>query len=175
MDKGENAGTQHFLIFQQFFPIIWNTFCCLQMLLIWKKSKISSSGNALHSRTDNSWKPEVWHTLLHFYNRLHHSSAILITQDLTVLNPFPNKPWFLRVYSTSLLKTLWEKEKLLVTSNFSFSHSLFYPFKELFFHFLQIWNCRPQTLSVWKSRKFVVRDRVKYWHPCLANFFSSSL
>ena len=24
--------------------------------------------------------------------------------------PFPNKPWFLRVCSTSLLKTLWEKE-----------------------------------------------------------------
>ena len=30
--------------------------------------------------------------------------------------PFPNKPWFLRVYTTSLLKTLWEKEKLLFTS-----------------------------------------------------------
>ena len=29
---------------------------------------------------------------------------------------------------TSLLKTLWEKEKLLITSNFSFSHSIFYPF-----------------------------------------------
>ena len=43
-------------------------------------------------------------------------------------NPFPNKPWFLRVCSTSLLKTLWEKEKLLVKSNFSkFSHSIFPP------------------------------------------------
>ena len=40
-------------------------------------------------------------------------------------------PWFLRVCSTSLLKTLWEKEKLLVTSNFSFSHSVFYRFREL--------------------------------------------
>ena len=39
-------------------------------------------------------------------------------------NPFPNEPWFLRVCSTSLWKTLWEKEKLLVTSNFSFSHSV---------------------------------------------------
>ena len=47
------------------------------------------------------------------------------------INPFPNKPWFLRVCSTSLLKTLWEKEKLLVMSNFSFSHSVFYPFEEL--------------------------------------------
>ena len=50
---------------------------------------------------------------------------------LPKVNPFPNKPWFLRVCSTSLLKTLWEKEKLLVTSNFSFSHSVFYPFEEV--------------------------------------------
>ena len=69
-----------------------------------------------------------------------------------VFNPFPNKPWFLRICSTSLLKTwrekeklpwflricstsllkTWrEKEKLLVTSNFSFSLSVFYPFREL--------------------------------------------
>ena len=41
-------------------------------------------------------------------------------------NPFPNKLW-----STGLLKTLWEKEKLLVPSNFSFSHSVFYSFGEL--------------------------------------------
>ena len=42
------------------------------------------------------------------------------------LNPFPNKPWFICVCSTSLLKTLWEKKKLLVTSNFFFSHCVFY-------------------------------------------------
>ena len=50
---------------------------------------------------------------------------------MSCLNPFPNKPWFLRVCSKSLLKTLWEKEKLLITSNFSFSHSVFYPLREL--------------------------------------------
>ena len=49
--------------------------------------------------------------------------------DDNLLNPFPNKPWFLRFCSTSLLKTLWEKEKLLLTSNFSFSHTVFYSFK----------------------------------------------
>ena len=47
---------------------------------------------------------------------------------LHYVNSFPYKPWFLFVCSTNLLKTLWEKEKLLVTSNFSFSHSVFYPF-----------------------------------------------
>ena len=49
----------------------------------------------------------------------------------THLNPFPNKPWFLRVCSLSILKALWEKEKLLVTSNFSFSHFVFLQFRKL--------------------------------------------
>ena len=44
------------------------------------------------------------------------------------VNPFPNKPWFLRVCSTGLLKMLWETDKLLITSNFSFFHSVSYPF-----------------------------------------------
>ena len=46
-------------------------------------------------------------------------------------NPFPNKHWFLHVCSTNLLKTQWEKEKLLVTSNFFFFHSVFDPSEEL--------------------------------------------
>ena len=29
------------------------------------------------------------------------------------------------------MKTMWEKEKLLLTTNFSFSHNVFYPFGEL--------------------------------------------
>ena len=32
-----------------------------------------------------------------------------------LLNPFQNKPWFLRVCNTSLLKIMWEKEKLLLS------------------------------------------------------------
>ena len=62
------------------------------------------------------------------------------------------------VCSTSLLKTQWEKagkgEIARITSNFSFSHSVFY-------HFHKIYNCRVQTRSVWKSLKFVVWERVK--------------
>ena len=49
--------------------------------------------------------------------------------DPNCFNPFPNKSWFIRVCSISLLKTLWEKEKLLKTSNFSFSHSVLDPFE----------------------------------------------
>ena len=35
------------------------------------------------------------------------------------------------------LKTLWEKEKVLIMSNFSFSHSVFYPFGGLFAFFVK--------------------------------------
>ena len=55
----------------------------------------------------------------------------------TIINPFPNKPWFLRVCSTCLLKTMREKEKLLVTSSFSFSHIVFYLFRKLSAIFLK--------------------------------------
>ena len=37
----------------------------------------------------------------------------------------------------------------------------FLPVWRTFCHFYQIWNCRLQTLSVWKSLKFVVWERVK--------------
>ena len=49
-----------------------------------------------------------------------------------LVNPFPHKDTFWRPWETSLLKTLWEKEKLLITSNFSFTHRVFYQFRELF-------------------------------------------
>ena len=60
----------------------------------------------------------------------------IASEDSLTLNPFPNNPWFLRVCSRGLLKTLWEKEILLVTSYFSFSHSDFYPFGKLLATFI---------------------------------------
>ena len=76
-------------------------------------------------------------------------------------NPFPNKPWFLCVCSTSLLKTLREKEKLLITSNFSFSHSVFYLFQELSAIFVksQIVICKLIQFGR-VFIKFVVWERV---------------
>ena len=69
------------------------------------------------------------------YSRHVKTRACLRISMTLLFNPFPNKPMFLRVYHTSLLKTLWEKKILLVTSNFSFSHSVLYPFGELCYIF----------------------------------------
>ena len=61
------------------------------------------------------------------------ANALNLDKSRSLFNFFSKKPWFLRVCSTRLLKTLLEKEKLLVTSNFSFSHSVF--FQRTFRHF----------------------------------------
>ena len=52
-----------------------------------------------------------------------------------IFNHFPNKPWILRVFSTSLLRTLWEKENLLVMSNFSIVPHCFLAVMENFLPF----------------------------------------
>ena len=43
-----------------------------------------------------------------------------------VFNPLLQKYSFSGINNKQLFKTLWEKKKLLVTSNFSFSHNVFY-------------------------------------------------
>ena len=73
------------------------------------------------------------------------------------INPFPNKPLFLCVCHTSLLKSLHEKKKLLIRKQFFLFPQCFLPLWGTLHHFCQIHNCRMQTLSVWKSLKYVKR------------------
>ena len=62
---------------------------------------------------------------------LHRTSAPLY-------KPFSQKkPLFLRVCSTSSLKTLLERRNFFLTSNFSFSHSVFNSFETLSAVFIQ--------------------------------------
>ena len=53
----------------------------------------------------------------------------------TSLDPFPNKPWFLRVCSTSLMKTLWGKREI---PHFLLFPQCFLPVLRDFWHFHQI-------------------------------------
>ena len=56
----------------------------------------------------------------------------------------------------AFLKTLWEKEKLLVTSNFSFTHSVFYPFRELSAIFIKFKIVVCRLFQFGPVSKFVV-------------------
>ena len=71
--------------------------------------------------------------------------------DLTHYHTMPHfDPLKIYIYG----KHCEEKEKLLVTSNFSFSHNVFYPIWHFFFHFKCILKCRLQFVSIWTSLKF---------------------
>ena len=50
-----------------------------------------------------------------------------LRKPMTILTLSQTSPGFY-LSTVQILKTLREKEKLLVMSNFSFSHSVFYPF-----------------------------------------------
>ena len=105
---------------------------------------------------------------LHCYNAKTFvaSSSPLYTNYLIIIycsamfNTFPNKPWFSRVCCSSLLKTPWEKEKLLVTRNFSFSHSVFYPFGELSAIFIKSEIVICKFFQFGPVRNIVVWERI---------------
>ena len=111
-NTGGKEEVAHFPLFPQCFQPNWR-FCYLKLLS-------ANFFNLDHSR------------ILSFGKELNCHLQVLS------INPFPNKPWFLHVCNTSVLKTLWENEKFLVMSNFSFSHSVFYLYGELC-HFHQTW------------------------------------
>ena len=61
---------------------------------------------------------------------------------------FTTQSHLLTTLKKSLLKTLWEKGKMLVTCIFSFSHNVLYPIKDGNHHFSHI-RCYLQMLSNW--------------------------
>ena len=84
------------------------------------------------------------------------------------VNPFPNKPWFLRVCKTSLLKKTKQKKKKTVGKGEISRNEQFLLFPQCLLSFWRtlclfhrIENCVLHTHSVWKSLKFVMWERVK--------------
>ena len=81
------------------------------------------------------------------------------------INPFPNKPVFLHVYSIALLKTPWEKEKLLVISNFSFFPQCSLPFWRSFHRFCQILIfLSADSFSLGESKRERVTSIFSFFH-----------
>ena len=67
---------------------------------------------------------------------------------LKVINPFPNKPCFFSVSAVQV----FEKGEIAHNEHFLLFPLRFIPFARIFYYFSQIYNCRLQTLSVWKSK-----------------------
>ena len=111
--KGENTGFQHFLFFPQCFQKasysgLRSRDCVVKNLQ--SKKHCGKRRKCLLP----AFYPIFHNVIKGFYRRL--------------VNPFPNK----RGFKVSAGQVFWKhrekKKKLLVTSNFSFSHSVFCPF-----------------------------------------------
>ena len=126
--KGEIACDKQFLLFPQCFLSFLRTFCLFHQI---RKCPLQT----LSAR--RCLKFIVWER---------------VKAHFTWLNSFPNKPGFLRVCSKRLLKTMKEKKKLLVMSNFSFSHIVFYPFGELSVIFINFENVVCNSFSLEESK-----------------------
>ena len=97
------------------------------------------------------------------------------------INPFPNKPWFLLVCNTSPLKALWEKEKLLVTSNFLFP-VFSTGFKKFLSFSLNLKLSSPNSFNlegskIWRLGKGWLMEKVfeasvPIYNPCIAHIGS---
>ena len=66
-----------------------------------------------------------------------------------VLNPFPNKPWFLSVCCTSVFKTL-QNEEIAHNEQFLPFPRYFLPIRRTLYYFYQTKICSLQTFSVWR-------------------------
>ena len=79
------------------------------------------------------------------------------------INTFSNKPWFLGISSTSLLKTLQVvgKGEIVRNKQFHLFPQCFLPIWRTLCYFHPFRNCHLQTLSVWESQKVVIWERVK--------------
>ena len=127
----ENAGNQGFLLFPQCFLSLYNLHYCARFNLSANTLDLNKSKIFLYGK------------------KLKHTKLLTLSQT---------SPQVLRVCSTSLLKSQREKEKLLITSNFSFLPQCFPPVWRTFCYFHQTQNCCLQNccLSVWKGLKSVV-------------------
>ena len=153
MGKGENTGNQRFSLL----PTMFSTLSETRMKFSFRFLLVSANSLNVNQPDDkiSDWselkafaddKFNITQMLISVFARVENvvgrgenaGNQLLFSHNVKFINSFQNKPLFLRVCSINLLETMWEKEKLLVTSNFSFSHSVFYPLGKLSAIFVKV-------------------------------------
>ena len=74
-------------------------------------------------------------------------------------NPFPNKPWFFMCLQYKSFENTGGKGEIAHNEQFLLFPQCFLSVWGTFFYLHQTYNCCLQTLSVWKSLKFVIWER----------------
>ena len=84
-----------------------------------------------------------------------------VLKSLKSFNSFPNKTLVFMCLQYKSFENTVGKEEIARNEQFLLFPQCFPSFLENFLPFCETQNCRLQTLSVWKSLKFVVWERVK--------------
>ena len=104
----------------------------------WYLLKIPYLLSSSRYRPDSIWERSTLN------NEIYEILTIYLTNfakiALADFNPLLDKYSFWRIINRQLLKTLWEKKKLHVTSNFFFSHNVFYSVRKLYPHLSIFWH-----------------------------------
>ena len=87
------------------------------------------------------------------------------------LTLYPIDTHFYASTTDSFLKTLWDKKKLLETSNFFFSHNVFYSIRKLYPHLSIFLTLYLYLLLNWKSPKLAYQvkesKQLVYFTHCI--------
>ena len=131
--------------------------------ICWSVSWISFVYNIIHLSAHKVElgrdKVSEWPVTKAFANDIHVHVLRVVQLMGFSFNPFQNKPIFLHVRSTNLLKTLRIGE-IAHNEQFLLFTKCFLPFQRAYYHFYRIWDCHLQILLFWKSLKFVLWERV---------------
>ena len=105
--------------------------------------------------------PQTTTFLLHLFYRVQILPNWTSQEFCSLVNPFPTQALVLTCLLYKSFETTVGKEEIARNEQFLLFPQCFLPIWRAFCHFQQIQNCRLHTLSVWKSLKFVVWERVK--------------
>ena len=133
--KGRNAAFQYFLLFPQSFQTAFSSGES-KVFIVWLRVYSTKQQISDWSKRQNfRWYANGFRKLQESKNRctghcrLHYNLSYIKSSVKHNINPFQHNDTFICPWKTSLLKTLWEKEKLLVRSTmFSTRLDNFLPF-----------------------------------------------
>ena len=148
-EKEKLLVTSNFSFSHNVFYLIWSLFFILRALenvvcnlFQCDQSKILSSCNGLN----NGWMNSVLHLFQH-------------TGKLTLSQTSPG----FYVSAVQVFRNTVGKGEIAHKEQFLLFPYCFLTFWKTFSHVYQISNCRLQTLSTWKSKEFVIWERVKLY------------
>ena len=154
MEKGEIARNKQFLLFHTVFSTCLDNFLPLSSNL-----KLSSANSFSLDQSKILWTGDGFSASAKSNNPGQQSAEPVSNYSafqLLTLWPIPTQWWLSTPLGNNPFENTVGKGEIACNEQFLLFPQCFLSIWITFAHFRQIWNCRLQTLSDWKSLNFVV-------------------